>query len=167
MRSIIAETNRSRAVTNARRITVVTAFAALFLVSSTFAQSRKGELVFNTFREAGSTSGTGDGFTFTGWYLRPPSDPSQGSVSFSFGVPGDMDGSQPLIVDVHFMTYVQSATGNVVMRCESSFGDTFPSQTGTRTSTVAVVAPPNQRLNHYVATFSISGEATPKVFGIL
>ena len=54
------------------------------------------------------------------------------------------------------------------MRCDSSFGDALPTQTGTRTATVAVVAPPNfPRYNHYVATFTISGEALPKVFGIL
>ena len=87
------------------------AFAVLILATPALGQSRKAALVFNTFREPVNTFSVTGGFAFNGWGLNRPSDPSPNSVSFAFGVPDDVDGSQPLTVDVHFMTYTQSEAG--------------------------------------------------------
>lgn len=154
---------------NTKRI--ITAFAVLALAVSTFGQSRKGTLVFNTFNGDPNSFGFGGAATFNGWPLQPPS--SQVHRSFSFGVPDDLDSSQPLTVELHFLVFMAGGvpnSGNVVITCDSFFGDTLLPQTqGTRTTTIAVTSPPNEPrvYNHYVATFSIPGEAAPRTFGIL
>ena len=138
--------------------------------------AKKAALVFNVIGlvQTGTALTLTGNISFNGWSMPPPA--SQYDLPLSFGVPEDLDSSQPVTVDVHFVTPGNASPappGNVVLSCNSLFaGNTVNSSFTTTIATPKSVAEPTPAptyipYNHCVVTFTLSGQATPGTFALL